>query len=160
MDEVIIVDQIKDEAIKYEFLEPKKVLVVEDDKNITVLVGKALLELMKDVEINWAPSLEKAVAEIILHNDVSQSKPYDLIIVDVFLEGNGTGFDLIKVIQRIYPTIPFLVISSLSHEFVKECMDEFIEKNIVYLKKPFLYSQCKEEVKNILNNSKLLQREG
>jgi DNA-binding NtrC family response regulator len=129
---------------------PKKILVVEDDTSMTVLLGKAILEVFSDAEIQWATSLEQAVTQLIQNTDIAEKIPYDLIIADIFLEGNGTGLDLWKVLSRTYPTIPFLVISSISEEQVISAVPEEQKSSLVYMKKPFQFSQCKESIRNIL----------
>ena len=131
-------------------VQPKKILVVEDDKNMTVLLGKALLDASGDAEIHWATSLEQAVTNLIQNTDINQKVPYDLVIADIFLEGNGTGLDFLKVINRTYPKIPFLVISSLAPEIVTEALSAEVKPNVTYLRKPFLYFQCREKIKVLL----------
>ncbi len=135
----------------------EKVLVVEDDKNLTVLIGYALFEVMSDVEIDWAISFESAISQIITKGVKNKINPYDLIIVDIFLEGFGNGFDLIKVIHRIYPAVPFLIITSLSRDVVTENLSEMQTKNIIHLKKPFIYADCKAEISNIFKIQKIIQ---
>ncbi|MBC7743002.1 MAG: response regulator [Bdellovibrionaceae bacterium] len=130
---------------------PKKILVVEDDTSMTVLVGKAILDAFSDAEIQWASSLEQAVTQLIQNTDIGEKAPYDLIIADIFLEGNGTGLDLWKVLSGTYPTIPFLVISSLAEEQVISALNDEQKKGLVYLKKPFQFAQCRQSIKNILS---------
>ncbi|MBC7458691.1 MAG: response regulator [Bdellovibrionaceae bacterium] len=129
---------------------PKKILVVEDDTSMTVLLGKAILDIFSDAEIQWAASLEQAVTQLIQNTDIGEKVPYDLIIADIFLEGNGTGLDLWKVLGGTYPNIPFLMISSLSQDQVVAAVPEERRKSLVYLQKPFLFAQCKQSIKNIL----------
>ncbi|MBC7419684.1 MAG: response regulator [Bdellovibrio sp.] len=129
---------------------PKKILVVEDDRSMTVLLGKAILDVFSDAEIQWASSLEQAVTQLIQNTDISEKAPYDLIIADIFLEGNGTGLDLWKVLSGTYPNIPFMVISSISKDQVLNAVSEEQKKSLVYLKKPFLFAQCKQSIRNIL----------
>ncbi len=133
-------------------LQPRKVLVVEDDKNMTVLLGKALLGASNDIEIQWATSLEQAFTHLIQNTDISQKTPYDLIIADIFLEGKGTGLDLFKVISHTHPNVPFLVISSLPSEQVNEALQGQKKDNVTYLKKPFLFSECKKKIQEILSD--------
>ncbi len=133
-------------------LQPKKILVVEDDKTMTVLLGRALLDMNSDIEIHWAASLEQAIAQLIQNTDIDRKLPYDLVIADIFLEGNGTGLDFFKVMGGTYPTIPFLVISSLALEQVLEAISLDSHQNITYLRKPFLFNQCKEKIKEILTD--------
>ena len=130
---------------------PKKILVVEDDTTMTVLLGKAILDEFSDTEIQWASSLEQAVTQLIQSTDIGEKAPYDLIIADIFLEGNGTGLDFMKVLGGTYPTIPFLVISSLQEEQVRSALSEEKKGSLVYLKKPFIFSQCKQSIRDILS---------
>lgn len=141
------------DAQTQKYLQPKKILVVEDDKNMTVLLGRALLGAASDVEIQWATSLEQAFTHLIQNTDINQKIPYDLIIADIFLEGKGTGLDLFKVISHTHPNVPFLVISSLPSEHVEEALQGQKKDNVTYLKKPFLFSDCKRTIQQILTTS-------
>ncbi len=147
----IQIESLESEKTKQARMMPKKILVVEDDTTMTVLLGKAILDVFSDAEIQWATSLEQAVTQLIQNTDIAEKIPYDLIIADIFLEGNGTGLDLWKVLSRTYPTIPFMVISSISEEQVLSAVTEEQRRALVYLKKPFQYIQCKDSIKNILS---------
>lgn len=134
-------------------LQPKRILVIEDDKNMTVLLGRALLDMNSDIEIHWAVSLEQAVKQLIQNTDIEQKQPYDLVIADIFLEGNGTGLDFFKLMNETYPQIPFLVISSLAFDQVLDALEgETDGGRLTYLRKPFLYNQCKDKVREILTD--------
>lgn len=134
-------------------LQPKKILVIEDDKTMTVLLGRALLDMNSDIEIHWAASLEQAVKQLIQNTDIEQNLPYDLVIADIFLEGNGTGLDFFKLMNETYPRIPFLVISSLAFDQVLKALDGETEGGrLTYLQKPFLFNQCKQKVREILTD--------
>lgn len=136
------------------YLQPKKVLVIEDDKTMTVLLGRALLDMNSDIEIHWAASLEQSLKQLIQNTDIEQKQPYDLVIADIFLEGNGTGLDFFKLMNETYPQIPFLVISSLALDQVLQALDGGTDSShLTYLRKPFLYSQCKEKVREILTRA-------
>lgn len=131
-------------------LNPARVLVVEDDDCLTPLIERAIFDIEGEPEIFWAISLEEAVAKFIQCADLSQKEPYDLIIADIFLEGPGTGLDLFKVIHGTYPKIPFLVTSSISYEQVLANIPPQYTHNMSYLRKPFLFAQCKEQIGNLL----------
>lgn len=134
-------------------LQPKRILVIEDDKTMTVLLGRVLLDMNSDIEIHWASSLEQAVKQLIQNTDIEQSQPYDLVIADIFLEGNGTGLDFFKLMNETYPRIPFLVISSLAFEQVLDALEGGTDgSQLSYLRKPFVYNQCKEKVREILTD--------
>lgn len=134
---------------KFTLSRVKRVLVIEDDKNLSVLIGYALLEVNPDVEVDWATSLESAMSLYVAKGAKNKKNPYDLLIVDIFLEGHGNGFDLIKIIHRMYPKTSFLIVTSLDHDVVKENLSDLQTANIIHLKKPFIYADCKSEIRNI-----------
>jgi DNA-binding NtrC family response regulator len=152
MDEANLLCEVKDEMQILVKLQNKKILVVEDDKNITVLLGKAILEIANDSEIVWAASLENAIEQLIKNTDITKKNPYDLIIADIILEGPGTGLDLYKLMYGLYPKIPFLVISSLVYRKVSQVLEHQRKNNFYYLQKPFLYSACKVKIEKILTD--------
>jgi len=127
-----------------------KILVVEDDENIIILVKQALHHVLRDVQVDIVSSLESAINKVIKLDDDQQTIPYSLIIVDIFLEGRGTGFDLIKVINLIYPNIPFLVMTSLKLYFVEECLAEVKSNHMTYLRKPFLLEDFKQAINSLM----------
>lgn len=129
----------------------KRVLVVEDDKDVTALLNKVLQNTFKDARVHWATSFEDSVRHLIENSEVAQKSPYDLIIADVFLEGHGIGLDLFKLINRTYSEIPFLIMSSLPYEQVSEALEAEKKDNIVFLAKPFQLSQCKQKIKNLMS---------
>lgn len=152
MDAASLSEKTATELKQQRILQPKKILVVEDDKNMTVLLGRALLDASNDIEIQWAASLEQAFTHLIQNADINQKAPYDLIIADIFLEGKGTGLDLFKVLSRTHPHIPFLVISSIGPDEVDQALAGQNRDNVTYLRKPFLFGDCREKIKGILKD--------
>jgi len=128
----------------------RKILVVEDDKDVTALLRVVLLDTVGDAQVDWATSFEDSVKHLIENSDIVQSIPYDLIIADIFLEGNGIGLDLFKLINRTYSEVPFLIISSLPYEMVLDSLGQDKKDNFTFLPKPFQLSQCKDKVKNLI----------
>ncbi len=131
-------------------LQTRKILVVEDDKDVTALLRMVLIDAVGDAHVDWATSFEESVKHLIQNSDLVQSSPYDLIIADVFLEGNGIGLDLFKLINRTYTEVPFLIISSLPYELVLEALGQDKKDNFTFLPKPFQLTQCKANIKNLI----------
>lgn len=131
-------------------IQPKRILVVEDDPLMMTLLKKAILDVLPDSEIFWATSLEQAFGKIVQNSTIYEKKPYELIVADVFLKGSGTGLDLWRVLCATYPQIPFLVISSLSEENIVTAVGEAEKKNLFFFRKPFSFIECKNKIKNIL----------
>lgn len=138
------------EGSKMRALHTRKILVVEDDKDVTALLKIVLKDAVSDAHIDWATSFEESVKHLIENSDIIQSNPYDLIIADIFLEGNGIGLDLFKLINRTYFEVPFLIISSLPYEQVLEALNQEKKNNLTFLPKPFHLSQCKDRVKDLI----------
>ncbi len=65
----------------------------------------------------------------------------DLIVLDIFLDGNNNGLDILPQLREAFPDTPVIVTSSISNEaFNKMC--EAIEPKPLYLKKPFSPVAC------------------
>ena len=97
---------------------PERILVVEDNVSMLLLIQKAIFKVRPNAEIFSAVSLEEAFTILIKNADIEEKNPYELIIADIFLEGAHTGLDLWRVLRSTYPQIPILVVSSLS--FLKQ----------------------------------------
>jgi len=130
---------------------PEKILVVEDNMSMLLLVQKAIFKVLPNAEVSSAVSLEEAFAILIKNSDIHDKKPYDLVIADIFLEGNGTGLDFWRVICGTYPQIPFLIISSLAEDKVMSNVLEHEKKNLIYFRKPFLMPELQAKIKEVLS---------
>lgn len=124
----------------------KRILVVEDDENMVDFMSKVLRDMLSNTEIVCVNSFEQAVGKIITNSGLNTKNPYDLIIADIFLEGVGTGIDLYKIIKRVYPNIPFFVMSTLSVELFYQSIAAEQKDNMFYLRKLFDFKKCKEEL--------------
>lgn len=130
----------------------RRILVVEDDPSMTVMLKSSIAGAEPDAKVCYASSIEQALAKILQSADISHDNPYDLIVADIFLEGHSTGLDLWKVIRSTYPDLPFLVISSVSEQEVRNVIGEEGQDQLIYLQKPFSAKAFKEKVKTIFEN--------
>ena len=97
-------------------LAPKSLLVIEDDLSLIQLIDLMLDDVKPDLEWEYVTSGEEAL-ELIRRRGTSRGDvPYDLVITDIFLEGDVTGFDVWQECQQSYPKMPFVVTSGLSFE--------------------------------------------
>ncbi|MCC7440268.1 MAG: hypothetical protein IT285_01460 [Bdellovibrionales bacterium] len=119
-----------------------RVLVIEDDLALSTVIDRVLRELDPEVRVDWAVSAEEARA--ILRERVRREdslRPYDLILADVFLDGEHTGLDFWRWCQREFPDLPLVVTSGLP-------VDRFFralgpdEPSPPYLPKPFTVDEC------------------
>ena len=126
-----------------------KVLIVEDDVSLSTLLTRVLEDLAPNVEIDWATSGEEAEAYLRKEGKVFGKKPYDLVIADIFLEGEVTGLDIWKLCDNEYPETNILVTSSLPVERFVSCLkNEFACPP--YLPKPFTMAECIEAINEFM----------
>lgn len=129
---------------------PEKILVVEDNISQLLLIQKAIYKVRPQAEVYSAVSLEEAFTILIKNASIEEKNPYELIIADIFLEGNRTGLDLWRVLRGTYPGIPIIVISSISEEIVMSTILENEKKDMIYFKKPFMVTELQAKIKEVL----------
>src|SRR6516225_8888181 len=115
----------------------REVLVVEDDEDIAKLVKLQLLELSCNVKL--ASDGVKGLAE-------AQSKPYDLLILDLMLPGMS-GLEICQRIRGQDRYTPVLMLTSKSTELDRVLGLEMGADD--YLTKPFSVLELAARVKAI-----------
>ncbi len=126
-----------------------RVLIIEDDISLTNLMTTVLEEISPNIKIDWATSGEEAEAYLMRESEIHDTHPYDLVVADIFLEGEITGLDIWKLCDQKYPKTQILVTSSLPVERFVSCLkNEYSCPN--YLPKPFTLSECKETISEFL----------
>ncbi len=134
---------------KLKLATPTRVLIVEDDMSLTSLLTSVLESMSPNIGIDWATSGEEAEYYLEREEEVYGKCPYDLIIADIFLEGDVTGLDIWKLCDRKYPESNILVTSSLPIEKFVSCLkNEYACPQ--YLPKPFSLAECKEAISDFL----------
>lgn len=122
-----------------------KVLIVEDDVSLTNLLTRVIEDIAPNVEVDWATSGEEAENYLKKEGEIYGARPYDLVIADIFLEGDITGLDIWKLCDTSYPETNILVTSSLPVERFVSCLkNEFACPP--YLPKPFTMAECIEAI--------------
>ncbi|GAB1416919.1 response regulator transcription factor [Paludibacter sp.] len=117
----------------------KKVLIVEDDRNLgTTLMG--ILEV-SDLNVHYSEGTENVTETIIQH------KP-DIILMDVLLPNQNNGFKIVEQIRRKKIQTPVLFITSL--EGSSAIKRAFSFKNTDYVNKPFKVREVILRVQNML----------
>lgn len=88
-------------------------------------------------------------------NDFLRQKSFDTVIVDVFLEDNESGLDLLPLVASTQPLTPSIVISGMAS------VDTVIEalKHGAYdlLRKPFNLAEIKRTVRNAVEKKELAE---
>jgi CheY-like chemotaxis protein len=112
-----------------------KVLVVDDEVEICMLVTQYLKKL--GYEVAFSLSIAEALKKLL-------SVPYDLMFVDLNLS-DGSGYDLIKVMQDSHIPTKVIVISAYDNERPKA-----LQKGAsLFLAKPFTKKSIDESLKKL-----------
>lgn len=111
------------------------VLVVDDEVEICLLVTQYLKKL--GYEASFSLSIAEALVKI-------STTPYDLLFVDLNLK-DGSGYDLMKVLQESKSSSKVIVISAYDSERQKA-----IERGAnVFLAKPFTKKTIDESLQRL-----------
>jgi len=123
---------------------PRQVLVIEDDEDIAKLVKLQLRELSCEVKLAYDGAVGLAEAE---------SKPYDLVILDLMLPGVD-GLEICRRIRARSRYTPILMLTAKSSELDRVLGLEMGADD--YLTKPFSVMELAARVKAILRRVEAL----
>lgn len=119
-----------------------RVCVVEDDLELSTVLERVLRSIDPHVQIDWATSAEDALV-LLKNSSSSKKRGYDLVIADIYLEGEATGLDIWHYCQDRLPEVPLVVTSGLGLEkFLRSVGTQSISPP--FLSKPFLPGECKQ----------------
>ncbi|WP_205514538.1 response regulator [Longitalea arenae] len=117
---------------------PKKVLIIEDEGDLCLLLNILLDE--KDMEVEHVQSLAKAEEYLL------QEQP-SLVLLDNRLP-DGFGIDFISFIKKHHPATKVIMITGVD----AAASDVAIENGAdVFLKKPFTKAELFKSVNDVLN---------
>ncbi len=122
-----------------------RILIVEDDKNISDLINLSLTKTGYNCECSY-DGIEAA--------DLIESNQYDLVLLDIMLPG-ADGFELIEYIKAM--NIPVIMITAKSR--VEDKVKGFKLGADDYITKPFELAELTARIENILRRyQKLCQQ--
>jgi CheY-like chemotaxis protein len=119
----------------------KSLLVIEDDLPLIQFIDAVLDDQYGGVEWDYVTSGEAAMDLIRQRAKFRPARPFDLVMTDIFLEGESTGFDVWLECQELYPEMPFVVTSYLSFDKYFSVL-RGVNKCPVYLPKPLTVRGC------------------
>jgi len=119
-------------------LKNKKVLIVEDNPNMSALLSDILLQCF-DLKSRKAQDGEEALS-------ILKKETFDLVITDLRMP-KMDGKELLKALKQSFPQVPVVVITGYENEYDPE--DE--PKPDGFLFKPFKVRQVDELLKALLN---------
>ena len=117
----------------------KRILLVEDERHIRILVGSILRR--KGYETVEAANGIEALQHL------SEEQAFDLIITDLQMPQLG-GAPLLRALRRRSPDTPIIVISAYTGV---DWANEALENAAVALPKPFSHAQLVSVVENVVS---------
>ncbi|MEK2689941.1 hypothetical protein [Bdellovibrio sp. GT3] len=123
--------------------EPRRFLIVEDDTGQWPLWESIIRSGFPNARIDWETS--EAGAEALLRHSFHTEKPYDLVISDVFLDGDDTGIDLWSRYGEASDHFVFVSSMSLGNfDSLLQSVRNTTDQLPFYLQKPLQVQKCKE----------------
>jgi response regulator of citrate/malate metabolism len=146
------VERPKENVISFPLKKPRfSALIVEDDMSSMHMLDVALQSTGQFTKLDWATSAEEAVRFLQDRVKAGRPEPYDLIFIDIFLDGRRTGVDLWNFLnEESLQTVPVIMTSGISEDRFAELMGRY---TIVpkFLRKPFQMSRCMETINDAMN---------
>ena len=124
---------------------PKSLLIIEDDLSVIEFLEVVLDHLRPGLSWDYATSAEEAMELIRSRGRVDGEPPYSLVIADIFLDGDMTGFDSWLDCAQEFPDMPFVITSSLSLDRYLAILSGF-DNTPTFLPKPLTMGRCKSVI--------------
>ncbi len=126
----------------------KNILIIEDDSDLIEVLKILMRDVFPGATVQTASSIEDAIR---LLSPVTSAKnfnlPYDLVFADIFLKGNGTGLDILRLCRTVYPELHLLLSSAMPRSQLADLM-KGEEVPLDYLEKPFSLEDCREKIRS------------
>jgi len=126
-------------------------LIVEDDMSSMHMLDVALQGTGQFVKLDWATSAEEAMRFLQGRMKNGRTHPYDLIIIDIFLDGRRTGVDLWNFLnEESLQSVPVVMTSGISEEKFADLMGRY---SIMpkFLRKPFHMRGCIDTINEAMS---------
>jgi len=121
----------------------KKVLVVDDDKNVLKVIRMRLES--EGFQVVTAPDAEKATAE-------AMAEPIDLALVDLKLSEKD-GIELMEELHHINSELPIIILTA--HGTIRSAVEAMTKGAQSYITKPFDYRELLLQINNCLEKRRL-----
>ncbi len=144
--EVVIKTEETSNSIKKPASKDIRILILEDEKPIRVLLEKFLRK--KNYYVESAATGEKII--IIYQDAFDNGQEFDIVILDLTIKGGMGGDDAFQELLQINPNVKAIVASGYS---TKKILSDY--KNFGFagmLSKPFMMSDLLKEIERLLEN--------
>lgn len=120
----------------------RRVLVVDDEENVRLLIRRSLARLGLGLEVQVANSGTQAL-------DFFKSEPFDLVITDYQMPCMN-GLELTKMMRQDRPNVKIILMTAYFSAQIAEQVDELAVDG--YLFKPFSTRHLREIVYDLLTS--------
>jgi response regulator of citrate/malate metabolism len=127
------------------------VLVVEDDLDLQPFISSVLKEIDPNTKITWETSFKSAIDKITYDSSLFGWPPYELIIADIFLQGEKTGIGLWEELRFYESEMPFILITGAQEKAVEKLVGHH-ERVPLILQKPIDYEFFKQTIEFFYDN--------
>lgn len=121
----------------------EKILIIDDTKNIKMLIGKALTS--EGYMVDTAEGGQEGI-------ELFRNKSYNLVFLDIRMPGMS-GTEVLKVIEEIDEAVPVVIITAFPT--VKNAVECIKLGAVDYLRKPFTAEKIKQVTKQILDRREI-----
>lgn len=128
----------------------KRVLVVEDDRSLRPVLFRMLEKINPDAVVDWAGSAEDAFELLKRKIRKNAKEPYDLILSDVWLEGDRSGLDLLNACRQ----------ARLKSKVVLTSGHGAVNTAVPFLPKPITFSALERTVGPIIADPESMETAG
>lgn len=124
-----------------------RILFMDDNQLLAVSVRKSLISLGYSVEL--AQNGDEAIS---LYTHARQSEtPFDVVIMDLTIQGGKGGLETIKILKGIDPNIKTILSSGFSKDHLRSKYPEYGFSSI--LPKPYSMSSLSQTIHELMNSS-------
>ena len=116
-----------------------KILILEDERTLAL----SMQEFLEDChyEVDCYRNAERAF-------DVIYKKGYDLLLLDVHVNGQQNGFELLEKLRKMNISTPAIFVTSLNK--IKDLIQGYASGCCDYIKKPFDLAELKLRVEQVI----------
>jgi len=122
---------------------PKRVLIVDDEPHVTIILAESLKKANKGYIIETANSGQEALAKI-------RQEPFDLILTDYRMP-QMDGLDLATEVHRLSPETQVVLMTAYGTQKLRERTEQL--RIAGFLDKPFTATQIREVVERVLERT-------
>jgi len=124
------------------------VLIIEDDLELSSVIDRIIRCIDPSITVDWCTSAEEAIGQLAGSVDVGQRPPYQLIVSDVFLDGEKNGMDFLSYCHQHKLNLQILMMSSTERH--KLFLGNVDSNYAFFIQKPFSIHECRLLIQNLL----------